>query len=155
MIPVTQRIVRDPGPGRPSEERGDCLRATVASIMERDLDDVPHFCDTGLERPGNKRVWAYALMGWFFANGVIMDHREVLDDQALPHSGIPGYCILSGPGPRGVRHSVVGYQGHIVHDPHPSHEGLVSVDEIEILVPINDHAAALLARRPEAMGECL
>lgn len=149
MIPVTQQVVHEGGYDPAREEAGDCLRATVASIFELPIEEVPHFCDTGLERPGNKSVWSWALIGWCFTAGVVIDARQVTDGERIAYSGIPGYCILSGPGPRGWRHSVVGYQGRMVHDPHPSRAGLVSIDEIEILVPINNHAAAVLARAPE------
>lgn len=151
MIPVDQQIIRpaDAAWDKTREEAGDCLRAVVASIFELPLDAVPHFCDTGLERPGNKSVWAYALAGWCFTQGVVVDPHEVLNEDLLPLSGVPGYCILSGPGPRGWRHSVVGYQGRVVHDPHPSRDGLVEIDEIELLVGFTSAARELLARAPE------
>lgn len=52
MIPAICRIKHDPDAGT----FGDCLRACVASILELDADDVPHFfhdgCDgeTGTQR---------------------------------------------------------------------------------------------------------
>ena len=44
------------------------------------------------------------------------------------------YEILSGPSPRdkNILHACVGYAGKIVHDPHPSKEGLMGSDLIWI-----------------------
>jgi hypothetical protein len=47
------------------------------------------------------------------------------------------YSIASGPGPRGLLHSVV-YRGtELAHDPHPDNKGLQSVDFWIIFVALN------------------
>lgn len=149
MIPVDQTLFGGLEAVAAGDEPGDCLRAVVASIMERRLDEVPHFSDTGPTRPGNARVWAYALVGWLFTEGVVLWPFEISNPDLLPSAILPGYSILSGPGPRGHRHCVVGYQGFVVHDPHPSRDGLIEIDSLELLVPIGDRAHEVLSRAPE------
>lgn len=74
----------------------------------------------------------------------------------LPYTAVNAYdrdkfkCfhILSGTSPRAKKellnnenrlrlHSVVGYRGAIVHDPHPDGTGLLTLDEIELILPVD------------------
>ena len=131
-------------------EPGDCMRAAVASIFELPLHTVPHFVDTGPRRPGNERLWLYAWHGWALQHGCIIYHLNVFRAE---HLSVPGYSLLGGPSPRAtpgqpLRHVCVGWQGQIVWDPHPSRDGLAATDECDLLVPITEYAALLLAREP-------
>ena len=40
--------------------------------------------------------------------------------------GYKGHYLVSGMGPRGLQHVVVGHEGKFVHDPHPSDKFLVT-----------------------------
>lgn len=52
------------------------------------------------------------------------------------HGAIPkGWSIACGPGPRGLQHSCLAYDGEIVHDPHPSRAGLNTIEDYEVLLP--------------------
>lgn len=58
--------------------------------------------------------------------------------------GLPtptGLSIANGPGYRGVNHSCVAYDGEIVHDPHPSGEGLLSITSFSLVIPIERFTA--------------
>ena len=87
---------------------GNCLSAALASILEVPVEAVPRFV----------RVDG-RLLGW-------------LADRALSASVFPagtppaGYSIAVGPSLRfaGLMHACVAYDGAVVHDPHPSREGL-------------------------------
>ena len=103
--------------GRPD---GNCLEACVASIMEVGIDEVPDF-PCGASWFGKLEEWA-ALRG--FECIYVPVHWPI---QPV------GYYIMNGPGRRGLRHSVVAHDGIMVHDPHPSGAGLLSVDSYVLL----------------------
>lgn len=102
---------------------GDCLRACVASVLDLDLDDVPHFVQY-IEHPeGSKNIWYWALVGFCAAYGWKVDYVEKGDETPAPR----GWTFIDGKSPRGHSHVVVGHDGTMVHDPHPSGAGLMGV----------------------------
>lgn len=111
MIPVDQA-----DRGLPLQ---NCLRASVASVLEVPLDEVPDMphCE-----------WQTAGCDCQF---VIL--RDYLDEKGLDlviHDAATspppfGYCVASGYSPRGILHAVVYREGSLVHDPHPSRGGIV------------------------------
>jgi len=97
-------------PGTLDEVPGNCVQATVASILEMSLDLVPHFIlfDS---------VWGRALQMWLDEKGY--DLYEVGPDA-------PGPLMAYGDSPRGdFQHSVVWQDGKLLVDPHPDQTGLV------------------------------
>ena len=106
MKQVTQTITVGDGSGLP----GNCLQAAVASLLELDLDEVPHFAryDDWLER----------LVAFAEERG----HRVLY----RPASEPVAFGLAFGQSPRGVFHAVTVVNGE-TWDPHPSRDGLVSV----------------------------
>jgi hypothetical protein len=103
MIPVTQTMVGT---------AGNCLAASVASVLELPLSSVP---DLRGER------WLPKLNSWTRSFGWCPGVFKILP------SNILSPCVALGNGPRGRPHAVVwvgGQRGRIVHDPHPSRAGL-------------------------------
>lgn len=109
----------------PPESIGDCWRACVATILQRPIEQVPHFEKDALEHPpstpdGNG-TWRTSL--WLGKQGYSLirfskDAPTWTDDNVL--------YMASGPSPRNPEtgHTVV-YDGvKVVHDPHPSRDGL-------------------------------
>lgn len=103
MIPVTQTMVGT---------AGNCLSASVASVLELPLSSVPDL--RGIR-------WLPKLDHWLatfrWRPHVFSEHPQGWSDP----------CIALGNGPRGRPHAVVwagGVHGRIVHDPHPSRAGL-------------------------------
>ena len=47
------------------------------------------------------------------------------------------YVIVAGMGPRGRQHATIWRDGQLVHDPHPSGTGLVSVEYVDLLYPLD------------------
>jgi hypothetical protein len=119
VIPVDQTTF-----GRP---HGNCFSACIASIMHVPLADVPTFC--AREDEG----WWTDFLEWLaprgmYALALTYGHDRMID----------GFHVLSGKSPRGdFMHSVVGWRDKIVHDPHPSRDGLLSRDDCIILVPMD------------------
>jgi hypothetical protein len=118
---VTQRFLLNDPSGFP----GDCVRAAVASLLDREPTSVPHFI-AGSDIDG--RVWWYALKGWAASNGWAVTRRGLLPhEENVP---LPVFGIACGPSPRGVSHAVVAIGGAIVWDPHPSRNGILRATEV-------------------------
>ena len=117
MKPVQQQFIHDPANG----VCGDCQRAVIASLLELTIEEVPHFLEGNpdadeffcrLQAFVNSKGYAYltvpARTGIFFGDCVDVYHE------------------ISGPSPRGngTYHAVVGKNGQVFFDPHPSNQGL-------------------------------
>lgn len=109
MRQITQTILSDQIPGVP----GNCLQAAVASLLDLDLDDIPHFI--------THDDWLQYLVDWGRWRGYLVVARP-------PATVAAG--IAYGPSPRGVQHAVVWLDGAIAWDPHPSRDGLLSVNGV-------------------------
>jgi hypothetical protein len=108
MIPVDQTIIYGP--------ESNCLGACIASVLELGLSEVPGFGD---------------FDGDWFAD--LEEFLARFDLQPL-RMGVPetrdywtpaGYHLTFGWTQRGTWHSVVGWAGEMVHDPHPDKSGLL------------------------------
>lgn len=106
MIRVDQRRVD----GR---ERGDCLTACIASLLELPIEVVPVFIDAG----GDLEMWeaceAFLLS---FGLSAVCHLPEDVDPE--------DEVVAIGAGPRGKAHAVLFSGGALLHDPHPSRAGL-------------------------------
>lgn len=105
MKPIDQDIFVDDPQGR----IGNCLQAAVASILELELKDVPHF--------GENDEWYKNLFKWLWDNGYSCYDVNTI----VWHTG---YVIACGISPRGHQHAVIYYQNELCHDPHPSNGGI-------------------------------
>ena len=100
------------------------MSACLASILEVDIETVK------CEETDN---WYKDVNLWLQA-----EHGVAL----MTVMGIPywfkGYLVVCGESPRGWEHACVGQvvQGRatVVHDPHPSRDGILEVTEIMVLV---------------------
>lgn len=104
---------------------GNCFSACVASILELPIAEVPHF--------GADETWFDTLSSWLRLRGLwaFMVHASERDHRLL----LRGHYILSGRSPRGdFLHAVVAHGDMIVHDPHPSRAGLLTMVDAVILV---------------------
>lgn len=120
MTPVKQEFIHDPSNG----VYGDCQRAVIASLLDLPLKDVPHFMEITNDDPVGYwellqsflRERGYAYLAIPAKSGAAFYGAS---DEAIFHE-------ISGPSPRGngVFHAVVGCDGRIVFDPHPSNDGL-------------------------------
>jgi hypothetical protein len=134
---------------------GNCLSAALASLLEIEIEDVPNFevCDGDFQARVNEwlRAFGYA---WFrtieprMTRGkgfVDMGRLPETGDEMVRHSLPDGLlCLATGKSPRGeYYHSVVGQISgglnfEMLHDPHPSGDGLEGLPVcLEFLVPLN------------------
>lgn len=122
MIPQDQEFLVDKEKGI----RGDCARAVIASLLELPIKEVPHFLKEAENDPLGQAYGFYNRIEIFLeARGYEMDWYCNLDYKLKP--GIDIYHQISGPSPRGADlfHAVVGLNGKIFFDPHPSRAGLL------------------------------
>jgi hypothetical protein len=89
---------------------GNCFSACIASILEISLRDVPHFL-------GPRQPW---FSQWLAGRGLRASLYQ--SDTYMPW----GFSIAGGPSARfaGRMHACVAFDGVVVHDPHPSRDGL-------------------------------
>jgi hypothetical protein len=116
MRRITQTILHNPAT---PEIMGNCWQAAIASLLDLDLDEVPHFVqqhDTMIDVEEATRSWAQAR-GF-----------EMVEVSAEWLAGSDMPALLYGRSPRNVAHVVVGRGPLVVHDPHPSRSGLRAVD---------------------------
>lgn len=122
MVPVMQTRFGDPD--------GNCFEAAIASVLEVSLDDVPVLASY---RNDSATFWE-VLFDW------LRDEHELCLVLALAKgSWIPEgvYHLISGLSPRGIKHTVVGQGGVMVHDPHPEGGGVLD-DSVCFFVPTWD-----------------
>lgn len=116
MIAVKQRFVHRPHKG----VYADCHRAVLASLLEMNIDTVPHFCqDNPSIEEHNRRIdeWLGArnlAQAGFPLSGTLSDTLLSMA-VAAPRA----YWMLTGRTKGGFHHSVVCLGGQIVHDPSP------------------------------------
>lgn len=116
MKPVNCQIKHSPENGT----YGDCLRACVASILELDSNDVPHFLhdncntETMIERMKEFLKPRSLKPFWLFFDGESVEMQDVLNHMAKINSGI--YYMLYGATESGD-HVVIAHNDKIVHNP--------------------------------------
>lgn len=138
-----QTILHNPEEGH----YGDCWRTCIACLLDLKPDEVPHFALQG-------KNYFESTQSWLHERGMALYEYAYRDDFLM--QGIKGcFHILSGPSPRdpvNVRHSVIGLDGQVVWDPHPTQAGLHDANDksswyITLIIRLNEHGAA---GQPEA-----
>lgn len=123
MIPVFQTITdHNPAEGR----YGNCTQASVASLLNLPLNEVPHFCvelpqgtDGGIEESRRINEWLRTRGLALFELCYAADSLAAWEEDWRKR-GIRFYHLLSGISPRGFCHCTVGLNGRVIHDPHPA-----------------------------------
>jgi len=117
--PCDMTTIHDPASGT----FGDCSRAVIASLLEMDCDEVPHFLWDGTQ-DGNE--FCRRINDWLrpmnLAFVMMPSFAHILGEigvRSLHHEA-------SGPSPRlpDYHHAVCSVDGEVTHDPHPSRAGV-------------------------------
>jgi hypothetical protein len=141
MIPVTQtKVVVKNKDGKIVVE-GNCYAAIIASLLEVPITEVPNveifFDDT-------EHMFYEDLMKRYLKNKglkLIKDNRfkiafhvEEHEDKNLFRKLLwDKYYIATGNSPRGFCHVCIFKNGQLVHDPHPSKDGIENPYEFETI----------------------
>lgn len=116
MKPVDQTTFGHPG--------GNCFSACVASLLEKPIDTVPYFM-------ADPDTWGQKFEEWLALRGFYPIYA--LDNGEWTPAGL---CILGGQSSRGS-HACVGRGRILLHDPHPSREGLITLEDFTMFVPFD------------------
>lgn len=126
---------------------GDCWRTALACLLEVPRDDVPHFIHEYPTRiiamprgfPSIPEWWVRSVEwveatrpGWTLEN--YAPRFPVYDGDNAPDR-----VIASGQSPRGDwLHAVIvsARDGSLIHDPHPSGDGVLDHREMQALIPV-------------------
>jgi len=119
-----------------SFETGNCGEACLASILEIELSDIPPFHNP--DDPSDGHYYCRKLRNFLNQFGLSYIDVEMQDGHDPTDFFKDCWIIAGGPSPRGTeewhRHAVVWRNGKIVHDPHPSNNGLEKIDLYGIFI---------------------
>lgn len=119
MIPVNQ-LVLAVHPTLPPY--GDCMRACIASLLDLPAAAVPHCYDYAGD-DGN--VGIDLLNSWLKPRGLAYIEVFVpVDEHYRETTKRLGYHVIVGQCNGLSNHAVVGFQGDVIHDPHPAGVGI-------------------------------
>ncbi|WP_156748614.1 hypothetical protein [Mycobacterium sp. 1465703.0] len=127
---VDQEFLHDPDTG----SVGDCWRAGIASILGCPIAAVPHFVRDYPNQDGDEVArWFAETQQWLIANHDVTilyyDTPDAVRAECRAETSSYPHILIDGRSPRGVAHVVVGdaITGEIMHDPHPSRDGLADI----------------------------
>lgn len=142
MKPQDQEFLHEPEKG----VLGDCLRACVASVLEVDRAEVPHFVALGVGDTDDEGLeWWFELQNWLSTRELECWYlaKEEFEPELVSFASY-GELLVSGKTVRGggkVSHVCVAEpDGSVLHDPHPSRAGLISIDGYYLFAPIGTWA---------------
>lgn len=134
---VDQEFLHDPAAGA----IGDCWRAGIASILGLSLDEVPHFVrDYPTPADATSAVWFNETCRWLTEHhgvtALFYDNPAAIRAEGRSEQSAFPLILLDGRSPRDIAHVVVGdaITGEMLHDPHPSRAGLLTVTGAFVLV---------------------
>lgn len=117
-------------------EEGNCVQASVASILGLELDEVPNFIK---EYPETPDFWD-AVEDFFLEKGFVLWLKGA-------NLCLPVNYLAQGKTSRGYHHMVVMNDGKLVHDPHPDRKGIIEVEHTWLVIPVD--AAICYASKTE------
>lgn len=152
MIPHTQTRLHMEG-----GEYGDCWPTSIESVLDLPLGTLPRW-----EQGQDWGDYWYSIMAYLYHHHGLVS-QKVSADLLAGRVQASGYHLVIGQSPRAtpedpIYHAVVGKDGEVVHDPHPSRAGVVRSESWEFLVPAperwRDPEVYYPAGRPCPCGSC-
>jgi hypothetical protein len=146
MIPVIQTKVVVRNSKNEIVVNGNCWAAAIASILELPITEVPN---VELFFEPNDGFWMTLTHKFLERKGLTIRsadefrvfHKAVdertEEDETTINELKDRFYLVSGDSPRGVLHVTVFQNGKMVHDPHPTRDGILNHKHFEIIEPIN------------------
>lgn len=130
MKPVDQEHLHRPEEG----SFGDCMRATVATLLDLPREEVPHFL-----YDGTTDGLAFHCRVNDFLRPMNLAYLPVSHlSEVLEVWGIRGlHHEVSGPTERGTCHACAAIDGEVKHDPHPTRAGLTKIEAFGVFVVLD------------------
>lgn len=111
---------------------GNCFSACLASVLELPIERVPNFYD--LAPHSEPAAWWAEVRAWLAPLGWGVIHATVPAEVLAEY---PGILIVGGKTSRYTDHAVVYVDGQLAHDPWPGGQGLVEIDTMDLLYPLD------------------
>ena len=144
MIPITQtKLVT-------THRFGNCFPAAIASLLELPLDEVPNVEIFFGLKGQDEHYWmdvmnkflesknltlrnANEYFNTFHSSIAVLFSEEERKENAKALNIWDEFYLAIGKSSRGVMHNVIMKNGLMVHDPHPSREGLIDIQYCEVI----------------------
>ncbi len=109
---------------------GNCLAAALASVLEIPLEKIPNF--------GVDDNWYDCFARYMISHHALQPINFNVLDEGVHELWVPkGYHLINGESSRGLKHSVVGFMGEMVFDPHPDNDGLTEIESYTIFAVLD------------------
>lgn len=131
MIPVHQTTF---GVKKWPHVPGNCLSACIASILEIPVKEVPNFISSSDYRDG---LWVGRLNAWLGELGLYA-YCLLANEEDVHTSPPSGFYIAYGRSIKNNLHAVVCKDNRMVHDPDARQTGLMSVEGVVVIVPLEE-----------------
>jgi hypothetical protein len=147
MIPIKQTKVVVINKEGTEVQTGNCYPAAIASLLEVPITEVPNF-EVFYQFGEENTFYAEIKNKFLYWKGFRLARSHKFNVFHDPNYGLSEglradwlselngvYYIATGPSARGVTHCCIYQNGRMVHDPHPSNDGLNSIEQFEYLLP--------------------
>ena len=133
---------------------GNCYAAAIASLLELPIEEVPNF-EVFYRLKKNRAFWNTVIDTWLSSQNLelrtadefqcfhddidisvyLRKDDESFDEcrQRLCEELRDKYYMVSGLSVRGVYHVCIYKNGNMIHDPHPTREGLIELEDFQII----------------------
>lgn len=143
MIPVTQTKVVVKNSKDEIVVRGNCYAACVASLLEVPITEVPnvevfYHLDNGYHDEVmltflQSKGWELCSDDTFKCFHTVFTDENYSEMDKMQMERKDKYYLASGKSKRGVSHICIFKNGNLVHDPHPTKEGLETIEYFQTL----------------------
>ncbi len=131
MIPIMQTDL--------TFETGNCGEACIASILELELSDILIFGNP--DNPEDGKFYCKSIRNFLNKFGYSYIDIEMSKEYDPIDFLKDCWVIATGKSPRATkkeqRHAVVWKNGEIIHDPHPSGDGLKEIEMYGVFIKMN------------------
>jgi hypothetical protein len=119
---------------------GNCFSACLAMLFDIPIDGIPNFAEMGTDwfNPFLRFInnHGYDYYGMIYMLPFREHPAKTWEDVYKRSPGVDGFYIVGGPSPRTYvknGHAVLYKDGKMWHDPHPSRDGLLAVQDVYMI----------------------